>query len=313
MILPDKYASEDIFTYSQIMDPSDYNEIMSEQHLYISAADKFLADTIRLETKNSFAEVVELGCGPGRIFPIVRAAIPNAHITAVEADLAFANYARRLADDLSIDLVVADVEFYRHQAPVDVFYSQGFHHHVTKGTKTRNYLKNISTQLRPGGIYVLSDEFLPEYRDTEERERRVIVWYCHIIAHALLHNYNYLAQEEAKTLLDDLYEGRQAPHLKNTDQINYVLSKASIIDSFAREGNLIDLASAVDEFQTGLKLHYNWKSIGDPSIDLSRHDYKICERVLSDEIRESGLTLESVRSFGPLKDIGAMSVWIFKK
>jgi SAM-dependent methyltransferase len=286
---------------------------MSEQHLYISASDKYLADVIQREIGLSRAHVVELGCGPGRILPIVRRSIPNAHITAIEADEVFANYAESWTKNLDIKIILDDVEFCTFDSPVDVFYSQGFHHHVSKERKTRAYLQNIYNQLAPGGIYVLSDEFLPEYANENEREQRAIVWYSHIIAHALLHGYEYLAREEAKTLLDDIYEGRSSVQLKNNAQINFVLSKVTIIDNYARTNQKDKLAVVVADFQHFLETHHSLNLAGDVTLDLSRHDYKICERILISQIESAGFKVEEVSSFGPLKNIGAMSVYILRK
>jgi SAM-dependent methyltransferase len=302
----------DIFTYSQIISPLDYNMLMSDQHLYISASDKFLAETIKKETHNEAAEVVELGSGPGRILPLLRESLPNAHISAVEADRTFADYAQSIMGN-SVDFIFGDVEHYQHPRLVDAFCSQGFHHHVAKGKKTKNYLKNIYNQLRPGGIYVLSDEFLPDYSSEEDREQKVIVWYSHIIAHAILHAHDYLAQEEAKTLLDDLYEGRNSLHVKNMAQINHVLAAAPLIDLAARNANLDELNNLVKSLILDLEKNHNLESMGDVTVDLSRHDYKICNKVLESEVKEAGFTVESVKSFGPISDIGAMVVYILRK
>jgi trans-aconitate methyltransferase len=304
---------DDIFTYSQIINPQDYNRIMTEEHLYISAADRFLADSIKEEINNSCAHVVELGCGPGRILPLIRKTIPDAHLSAIEADEDFAQYAKSLVIDANINIIMSDVASYKFENPVNVFYSQGFHHHVSKATKTKQYLQNIYNNLVKNGIYILSDEFLPEYNDEQQREVKAIIWYSHIIAHALLHGYDYLAQEEAKTLLDDIYEGRSSHGLKNKAQIDFVLSQVTTIDTYARKQEIDLLNKAIEYFQENLEKHHNLKAAGDLTVDLSRHDYKICESVLKKEVEDVGFNIEKSKSFGPIKDIGAMSVYILRK
>lgn len=308
--------TNDVFTYSQIISPKDYNRIMSEQHLYISASDKFLTDVIRKEIGDSSStkkQVVELGCGPGRILGLVRNAIPHANISAIEADETFVEYAKILVADLNIKIIVDDVERCQLGYPVDLFYSQGFHHHVSKEKKTNAYLRSIFNQLVPGGIYVLSDEFLPNYKSEEEREIKAIIWYSHIIAHAILHGYDYLAREEAKTLLDDIYEGRSSLHIKSNTQIDFVLSQVTTIDTYARSGEKDKLSEIISNFKKILETHHNLKAGGDITVDLSRHDYKICEDVLRSEVEKVGFTVEQIKSFGPIKDIGAMSVYVLRK
>lgn len=302
------------FTYSQIINSADYNRIMSSEHLYISAADMFIADLIEQYVKeNDCREIVDLGCGPGRIISLIRKAAGQARLTGVEADAVFANYAREQVRSENIDIAIADVVTYQHSKPVDIFYSQGFHHHMPKGPKTLAYLSNIFKQLKEGGLYILSDEVLPDYTTPEEREERVIVWYSHIIAHALLHGYQYLAQEEAKTLLDDLYEGRSSTHIKNAQQIDFIQQIAPEIDGLARAGRKEELSSLLRKFLNELEKHHNLNIVGDASIDLSRHDYKVCERVLREELLEIGFCIEQMKAFGPAKDIGAMAVYILRK
>jgi len=304
----------DVFTYSQIIEPIDYNRIMSEQHLYISASDKFLGDVISKKIANSSsAHIVELGCGPGRILPLVRKAVPYANIAAIEADEIFANYANILVQDLAIKIIIDDVEYCQLGYPIDIFYSQGFHHHVSKERKTHAYLKNIYDQLIPGGFYILSDEFLPDYKNENEREDKAIIWYSHIIANALLHGYYYLAFEEAKTLLDDIYEGRTNTNFKNNKQIDFVVSQVSTIDSHARSGNKTKLAEAVAHFKKVLETYHNMEISDDITVGLSRHDYKICENVLRSQVESVGFIIEEIKSFGPIENIGAMSVYVLRK
>ena len=47
----------------------------------------------------------------------------------------------------------------------------------------------------------MSDEFIPEYENEDERNIKLTIWYAHVIANAIKQNYQYLAQEEAKTSL----------------------------------------------------------------------------------------------------------------
>lgn len=298
-------------SYSEIIQPHDYNRIMTQEHLYIDVADRYILKTIR-EMGAESMEVVELGCGPARVL-YWASKIEGINLTGIDADEDFLAYAQDKLKKTPVSVIASDIEHYQHPKPVDIFYSQGLHHHIAKGTKTKNYLTNIYRQLRSGGYYIVGDEFIPNYKNDEEREILIVVWYAHIIAHAIRHGHDYLAQEEAKTLLDDLYEGRQIKSLKNAEQISFTLSKVQAIDSCAREGNLKEAYVLAAEFLKALQLLHNLVPSNDNTIDLSRGDFKISDQAFRNEVEEIGFVIEAVKFFGPIETIGAMGVYRLRK
>ena len=298
-------------SYSQIIQPEDYNRIMTEEHLYISTSDMYIAKKIK-ELTQPAAEVVELGCGPARVLSLI-SENQEINLTAIELDEGFLEYAKKLVKNPNVSFINEDVENYQHSKPVDIFYSQGFHHHIQKGQKTANYLKNIYDNLKDGGYYIISDEFIPNYTDDNDREIKIVIWYSHIIANAIKRGFSYLAQEESKTLLDDLYEGRTTANIKSPEQIDFTLSKVTAIDNAARGGDLETAITLAKEFLTQLESYYNITFHDDTTIDLTRGDFKVCESVLRKEAEMANFHVESIRSFGPIETIGAMSVYLLKK
>lgn len=298
-------------SYSQIIHPKDYSRLMSNEHLYISSADNFIIKTIK-EYAPPSAEIVELGCGPGRVLSLV-SAIEDINITGVEPDQQFADYARELVNKPNVQIITSNAEQYQHPKKADIFYSQGVHHHVPKGVSTYNYLRNISNSLKDYGIYILSDEFLTHYTNEEDREKKTVIWHAHIITDAIKNNFDYLAQEEAKTLLDDLYEGRANKGIKTKDQIRFVLSIVETIDNAARNGDTRLADRLAQDFLKELETFHNLNLQEDMSIDLSRGDYKICERILRQELEDTGFKIETIESIGPIQTSGALSIYILRK
>ena len=92
--------------------------------------------------------------------------------------------------------------------------------------------------MKKRGYYIVGDEFIPDFINNEEREVNLILWHSHIIAYALKYNFEVLAQEEAHTLLDDIYGGREHPSYKNKAQIDCILKEAPLLDSLTQEENL---------------------------------------------------------------------------
>jgi len=299
--------------YSKIISASDYIRIVSEEHIYIACADHYLVDTIKDKTvQYNQAEVVELGCGPGRILPLL-ANIKNIKLTGVDHDVDFIEHAKKITNHLGVNIKLADVMTYKHNQAVRAFCSMGFHHHVPKGEPTEKYLLNIFSQLESGGYYILSDEFIPNYNTESEREIALIIWYSHVIADALKHDYNYLAEEESKTLLDDIYTGRSDNSIKTQRQIQLVMSKVSAINT-AAEAKRMDTAKALSqELIREINVDFTSTLNDNEILDLSRGDYKICDQVLRKEVESVGFIVESVKSIGQIAHIGAMSIYTLKK
>lgn len=298
-------------TYSKIIHPAAYNQIVSNEHLYIASADKFMLKKIREYTFPG-AEVVELGCGPARTLPLV-SEVEEISLSGIDTDNEFLLYAQEVMKDSNTRIISADVETYQHDKQVDIFYSHGLHHHVAKGAKTQNYLRNVYNNLRNGGYYILIDEFIPDYETPQERELKIVIWYSHVIAHAIRHSHSYLAQEESKILLDDIYEGRANINIKSQEQIDLVLSSVDTIDQAAKNGDLEKAKKLSKEFLSALESCHNLIKHGDLTLDLSRGDFKICDKVFKEEARMASFNIIDVKAFGPAETIGSLSVYTLKK
>jgi SAM-dependent methyltransferase len=303
-----------MLSYSSIISSEDYNHLMTNEHLYINTADAYIERVIKEKAANKHLQVVELGCGPARVARFI-AKLNNISLTAVDIDSVFCEYAKEIAikNQLKMNIIRSDIDLFQHTQLVDIFYSQGFHHHVEKGKKTHKYLSNAYNQLAEGGYYILSDEFIPNYTNENERNIKLVIWYSHIIAHALKNNYTFLAIEEAKTLLDDLQESKNDQNLKSQEQLELVLSYVEKIDTKAKN-NILEAEAYATSFINDLDSLFNTKiNELDPSMNLSRRDYKICDRVIREEAEKVGFIIKQVRSFGPIKTIGGMSIYILEK
>src|SRR3989344_5833176 len=149
-------------TYGKIIAAEEFNKINNDQHLYIAASDEIIKSWTE---EHGGIEVVEFGCGPARLLQKLDK-IREINLTGVDHDDDYVKYARTKVD--KAEIVVGDVEAYKHPREIDIIITQGAHHHFSKPPQ---YLKNIVAQLSDNGIYILSDEFLPNYYS--EGERRV--------------------------------------------------------------------------------------------------------------------------------------------
>lgn len=304
--------SNDRATYSQIIGPAVFNEMMTEQHLYIKEADDIIENLIRRKARKG-AEVVELGCGPGRLMQRI-AKLRIIALTAIDHDQAFLDHAETLLWTRTlrqrVNIIHADIVAYKLPKPVDVFYSQGVHHHIPKGELTAKYLKNVFDQFAPGGCYIVSDEFLAPYDGWLDRQITTVMWHSHIIAAALAEGYRQLAIEEAKTLIDDL-KATDVDWRKSDEQIELVLDQAPMIEELFKraDGTCKFLAEQFLEELDRLVA----ESSEDPRLDLSRGDYKICGWEFRGEVTSVGFEIESVQHLGPIDVAGGFSIYILRK
>ena len=164
--------------YSSIISPEDYNRLMSKEHLYINQSDIFITEKIREFAAKGFKNVVELGCGPGKLLKRV-IKVPDINLTGVDIDQVFIDYSKKLLKECNnisiINQSVFDISF---ENKVDIFYSGGFHHHIAPGDDRQKYLSHIRSLLRDDGYYIVGDEYIPNYTNNQERELLLVIWYC---------------------------------------------------------------------------------------------------------------------------------------
>jgi SAM-dependent methyltransferase len=300
--------------YSKIISPEQYNTLMSEQHLYINAADHYIAKTISNKLAHmENPEVIEIGCGPARITGLIHEKNKNALLYGIDVDTHFIKYAQEQCIYPNVKFIKSSVYEYKHRKPVSLFYSEGFHHHIPIGEPRNLYLMNILEQLESGGYYIVGDEFIADYKDNSERETNLVLWYSHIIANARSQGFDFLAQEEAKTLLDDLYEGRSEYNIKTTEQISLTLDFAEVIEKRLKEKMFEFAVLESQKFLNKLKKLHSVKENKDQSISLSRGDFKISKEKFIEEVEKSGFIVENFKSFGPASNVGCMGVFTLRK
>jgi hypothetical protein len=185
------------------------------------------------------------------------------------------------------------------------------HHHVPKN-EVNDYLKNIYSNLLSGGFYILSDEFIPNYNNSQEREIKAVIWYSYVIGKALNREYDYLAQEEAKTLLDDINEGRNQKYYKDYSLVSDVLDMSKNILKLVQNDDISKAEEVAENFLRTLPTNNNDIDHTDNN-HLSREDFKICHSELLKEIDNSGFNIINVTNIGNVDKIGGMSIYLLQK
>lgn len=303
--------AERLPTYSSIIDPKAYNRLMTNQHLYIAGADKVICDELARLKESGARTFAELGCGPARLLrrAASRLSLGSGEVLmGLDHDEAFLAYAAKVVARTRISLQKIDLIDFGLAEPVDVFFSQGFHHHLAKGD-VASHLQSVRRNLTSNGVYVLGDEFLPQYEDERERKVRAVIWYAHIIDHAAKNGHDLLAREEAKTLIDDLNEGGDLTGIKTEQQIQAVLLAVGEINQLWKV-NLDHAKIKANDLLSSLAGLRATPGYEDPSMTLSRGDFKIDEAHLLQEAFSAGFTgVQLIKAIGPYQRVGALVVY----
>lgn len=288
--------------YSDIIDAAEYIRIM-EQHVYMKAADGLVTETalgLIDACGDRIPLIAEIGCGPGRVTSRLMGA--RAEVVGLDIDPTYLAWAKKRAP--AVEFVHADLRLYTHPKLADVVVSHGFHHHIDHA-----YLKRLVLWVKPGGYYVLSDEFLPHYRTAEERQLRAVVWYAHVVGSALASGHQTLALEEAKTLLDDLWFGSE--YFKTEAHIRTVLELAPGLNGAIKQKDYARAQSLGKSMLESLSMQTHGQSERDRL--LSRGDYKICHRELCEQLVGTGFELAGVQTIGPINLVGGFAAYVLQR
>lgn len=117
-----------------------------------------IEEVVRVLAPQPHAQLLELGCGPGRLAIKLKKNNPQCTITAVDRDPAILKTARNNARraGLKIDFVEKDLTALPIKQKYDRIYSTFVFHHLTTKAKTQ-VLEKIRALLKKGGWFVLGD------------------------------------------------------------------------------------------------------------------------------------------------------------
>jgi SAM-dependent methyltransferase len=109
--------------------------------------------------------VLDIGAGSGHLSHLLAEALPDSRVIANETAAAPAGQARaKLARFPNAS--VFDQPFEAFTETLDVIISWGSHHHLS-----HDYLAVVKRLLSPDGIFIVGDEFCPEYLTSDDRAR----------------------------------------------------------------------------------------------------------------------------------------------
>ena len=299
---------------SLMLEPLEYNEMYTQQHPFVREADMIIRELVfkKLSRSQAGLEIVELGCGPGRLTPYLLTS-GKARLTALDSDAEVVPFAKgRLREYSSwVDFVTEDLKTYEHRKPVDIFVSQLVHHVISRGESHKMYLKNLKTQMTDAGIYILADEFIGDYESDLERQLRSVMWHTYVTGFAQQAGYHDLGSVKADQLLNDLHYA--TPYAMNRHQKKLILNSAKDFYYTVEEGSMRQVEEKAQQLTQELRKLRTPKPRAYTGMAKRPVVHKICGTVLYRDLARNGFDIENVYRVGPQKKIGGMYVYVLRR
>jgi SAM-dependent methyltransferase len=142
----------------------DINVLMRQGHVYIADIEELCIKLVHAHCQRvrPTPTVLEIGCASGLTSMRLARELREARIIAHEDYAPFAALAELRLRDTRVELHSQGLAELR--GPVDVILSAGAHHHLPP-----SYLTRARELLAPEGVFILADEFCPEYCTVDER------------------------------------------------------------------------------------------------------------------------------------------------
>ena len=325
--------NEIIQDYSKTIVAEMYLRILQE-HLYIWQADQCIRNIVRNHCqKNSddWRKILDVGCGPGRLTSSLGSR--KDYRIGIDLSADFIEYACEISravhpHDLDPNLDFKVVDFATNQniklgvtdvdlQECDVIVMQGVMHHIHDKDRTR-FLQRSFDLLKPDGILIIGDEFIKEYDTEEKRVFNVAKFYLHIIDEARKGDFDELAEEEAKNLIDDCFSGTENAGLATEKTFEHIYQYAAVINKMFYEYGAIAGLNFEADNQIRSMFNYIKRSvehlIGSSSENFNRGDLKVSIQRFINELADYGFSVRGfVKKIGPVDELGGMAVIVFEK
>jgi SAM-dependent methyltransferase len=144
----------------------DVTALMRVGHPQIADGDEYILQRVDAwcARHGRAPRIFNVGCGSGWLARRLVDRVPRAEVLANEIDPTLLGQLRRRLEGTRARVVSTPFEEWRE--PVDILISWGSHHHLP-----RSYMDHARALLGEDAVFVLGDEFCPEYTDAADRAR----------------------------------------------------------------------------------------------------------------------------------------------
>ena len=271
-------------------DDADLETELRYGHPQISEGDEFIIQLIRTNCQHASRRlrVFDVGCGSGFLAARLSTELVDMiELIVHEVEPALVTQLRKRLEGKRVEIFSDPFETWHR--PVDILLGWGSHHHLHK-----SYLKHAQKILSSGGIFILGDEFCPEYciDHHAQRIRNANIFYQvnGFLLTTLEEVENYKRSKTIPLAAIELEQLRQqALWTWYRYVIDFAMSKNSIKVAVA------ELRAAHDDLWTTYS-----------------NEHKISPFIFEKEIELNGFQVELKQSFGPEEHSEYQSFFVYQ-
>ena len=254
----------------------DVTALMRAGHPQIADGDAYILGLVDawLRSHGRPPRVMNVGCGSGWIASKILERVEGAEVVANEIDEALAKQLEKRLAGTHARIFTEPFEAWRE--PADIILSWGSHHHLPE-----SYMDHAKALLTDGGVFILGDEFCPEYCNADDRAR--------------------LAAAERLRVIDGLLftSAREVSEYARTKQA----PAAALAMEHRRRHALwrwyryvVDYAVARDCFDVAI---YELRAAHDDLITGNGDEHKMSPAIVERDLQIRGYRMKSRKSLGP--------------
>ena len=186
------------FEMSRYIDLELYHSVERSHPYYEEMIQEMLKQLEKHCTEKRTYKVLELGAGTG-ILTLELLKHPKLEITALDVDEKCCAVLKEHLKSKRCKVVLADAAQYCEENKFDVVISSFAHDHIHYD-KRFIFAKKIMENLKLGGVYIVGDEILGDYKTPKQRHQALLAYHCHIVDKSLREGKYRLAQIEINAL-----------------------------------------------------------------------------------------------------------------
>jgi len=196
----EKIITEDLsrFEMSRYINLELYHEVERSHPFYIEMID-YMCEYLKNNCQpNKKYKILELGAGTG-LFTQELLKLPFLEVTSLEIDDNCCKLLKKHVRNKNLEIVCGDAVTFCKKSNYDFVVSTFAHDHI-HFDRAEEFIKNIHSNLKNGGRYIMGGEILPYYSNEDERKQALYKYHCFIVNKALYDTNYRVAQIEINAL-----------------------------------------------------------------------------------------------------------------
>lgn len=309
--------------YGEVIGAEDYTQGIAE-HPDIPQSDAGIIRIAREKLESGSAKefrVLELGCGPGRLTKLMgdelleSAEKKGVSLSVVGLDISkgFISFAESERVNKAISYILGDFLTHPFEDQYDVIVAQGLFHHVSQSVQP-DWFKRVHSLLNEKGIFIISDEYIPDYSSAEDRTLKTAGLYAYVVGYALQTGHESLAELESMNMVDDVCAGLPGAGHSNKEFVKGIEEKSREIFACLYEKGISSpnytalLKNLVEYVQTE-----SAKIAENDTENHDRFDFKTSIQKEIENVEKVDFSFLKKQVYGPVDWIFGMAVLVFKK